>query len=166
MDEIIENRTFDEIGVGDSASLTRTILQADIELFAALSGDFNPAHLDHDYANSSMFAGVIAHGMFSGALISTVLGMLLPGPGTIYLGQTLRFARPVKPGDRLTVTVTVREKHDDKKRLVLDCLCSNQDGKAVVKGEAEVIAPSDKIRRSRCQPGAVKLGDAVYAITP
>lgn len=166
MDEFIQNRSFDEISVGESASLTRTILESDIQLFAAFSGDFNPAHLDEEYASGSMFGGVIAHGMLSGALISTVLGMLLPGPGTIYLGQSLRFSRPVKPGDRLTVQLTVREKHEDKKRLILDCLCSNQDGKTVVKGEAEVIAPVEKIRRRLCLPAEVSLGGSLYTPQP
>jgi acyl dehydratase len=164
MTDCIENRTYDEIQIGESASLTRSISEADIQLFAALSGDVNPAHLDHDYANASMFGGVIAHGIFSGALVSTVLGVLLPGPGTIYMGQTLRFTRPVKPGDQLTVSVTAREKFDDKKRVIFDCLCVNQDGKAVVKGEAEVIAPSEKISRPKMPVPAVSLGSSAFTI--
>lgn len=164
MDHPIENRTYDEIQVGDSASFSRTVREADIQLFAAFSGDVNPAHLDQEYAATSMFGGVIAHGMLSGALISTVLGVQLPGPGTIYLGQSLRFLRPVKPGDQLKVSVTVREKHDDKKRLILDCLCTNQDGKNVVKGEAEVIAPSNKVRRTVIQPKEVHLGGERFRI--
>lgn len=164
MSEILENRIYDEITIGESASLSRTVEEADIQLFAALSGDVNPAHVDHEYAAGSMFGGIIAHGAFSGALISTVLGDLLPGPGTIYLGQTLRFLRPVKPGDHLTVTVTAREKFDDKKRVIFDCLCVNQDGKSVVKGEAEVIAPTEKICRPRMPIPAVSLGDAPFAI--
>lgn len=164
MSEYIENRTYDEIQIGESASLTRSISEADIQLFAALSGDINPAHLDHEYANASMFGGVIAHGIFSGALISTVLGVQLPGPGTIYMGQTLRFTRPVKPGDRLTISVTAREKFDDKKRVIFDCLCINQDGKAVVKGEAEVIAPSEKIRRLRMPLPPTALGSQAFSI--
>lgn len=166
MSDAIENRTYDEISIGDSASLTRSITEADIQLFAALSGDINPAHLDHEYAQGSMFGGVIAHGIFSGALVSTVLGVQLPGPGTIYLGQTLRFARPVKPGDRLTVTVTAREKFDDKKRVVFDCVCINQDGKAVVKGEAEVLAPTEKVRRPAMPVPPVTLDGARFSPTP
>ncbi|MDP5240965.1 MaoC/PaaZ C-terminal domain-containing protein [Uliginosibacterium sp. 31-16] len=166
MTDFIENRTYDEIRIGESASLTRTISEADIQLFAALSGDINPAHLDHEYAKASMFGGVIAHGIFSGALVSTVLGVHLPGPGTIYMGQTLRFTRPVKPGDRLTVTVTAREKFDDKKRVIFDCVCTNQDGKAVVKGEAEVIAPSEKIRRPKMPVPPVSLDNSAFAIKP
>lgn len=164
MTDFIENRTYDEIQIGESASLTRTISEADIQLFAALSGDVNPAHLDHEYAKASMFGGVIAHGIFSGALVSTVLGVHLPGPGTIYMGQTLRFTRPVKPGDRLTVTVTAREKFDDKKRVIFDCVCVNQDGKGVVKGEAEVIAPSEKIRLPRITPPPVSMCGSDFSI--
>src|SRR5436309_2566383 len=93
--DLIENRTFDEIAVGDSASVTRTLTKADIELFAVMSGDVNPAHLDEQYARSDIFHHIVAHGMWSGALLSTVLGTKLPGPGTIYLGQNLRFQRPV-----------------------------------------------------------------------
>lgn len=166
MSDVIENRIYAEIAIGDSASLTRTITEADIQLFAALSGDINPAHLDHEYAQGSMFGGVIAHGIFSGALVSTVLGVQLPGPGTIYLGQTLRFSRPVKPGDRLTVTVTAREKFDDKNRVVFDCVCINQDGKAVVKGEAEVLAPTEKIRRPAIAVPPVTLGGTRFNLTP
>lgn len=164
MHEIIENRTYSEIAIGESASLTRSISEADIQLFAALSGDVNPAHLDQEYAEKSMFGGVIAHGMFTGALVSTLLGVQLPGPGTIYLGQSLRFLRPVKPGDKLTVSVTVREKFDDKQRVIFDCSCINQDAKAVLKGEAEVIAPSEKIRRPRSATPAVSLGNNPFVI--
>ncbi len=147
--QYIENRTFDEIAVGDSAELTRTLKRDDIELFAVMSGDLNPTHVDEEFANSDLFHKVIAHGMWGGALISAVLGTELPGPGTIYLNQSLSFRRPVGLGDTVTVRVTVREKHADGKRLILDCECLNQDGEAVIKGEAEVIAPAKKVRRPR-----------------
>ena len=147
--QYIENRTFDEIAVGDSAELTRTLKRDDIELFAVMSGDMNPTHVDEEFANSDLFHKVIAHGMWGGALISAVLGTELPGPGTIYLNQSLSFRRPVGLGDTVTVRVTVREKHADGKRLILDCECLNQDGEAVIKGEAEVIAPAKKVRRPR-----------------
>jgi phosphotransacetylase/acyl dehydratase len=147
--DMIENRTFDQLAIGDTAQIVRTFTQDDIELFANVSGDVNPAHLDHGYADATMFHGVIAHGMLGGSLFSTILGTLLPGPGTIYLGQDLRFRRPVKPGDTLTAKVTVRETHADKKRVVLDCVCTNQDGKDVISGTAEVIAPTEKVRRER-----------------
>src|SRR5512134_2590377 len=114
-----------------------------------MSGDVNPAHLDEDYAKSDMFHKIVAHGMWGGALISTVLGTLLPGPGTIYLGQTLRFNRPVALGDLITVTVKVVDKADKRHRVVFDCACVNQQGDVVIDGQAEVIAPTEKIRRLR-----------------
>ncbi len=120
---MIENRTFDEIAVGESASVTRTLSKRDIQLFALVSGDVNPAHLDEDYAESDFFRRVIAHGMWGGGLISAVLGTELPGPGAIYLGQSLRFLRPVGIGDAITATVTVTEKRADKHILLLDCRC-------------------------------------------
>jgi phosphate acetyltransferase len=146
---IIENRTFDELAVGDAAQIMRTFTQSDIEVFANVSGDVNPAHLDQSYAEGTMFHGVIAHGMLGASLFSTVLGTLLPGPGTIYLGQDLRFRRPVKPGDTLIAKVVVREKQPGKNHVVLDCLCTNQDGKDVISGTAEVIAPTEKVSRQR-----------------
>ncbi|MDO9237508.1 MAG: bifunctional enoyl-CoA hydratase/phosphate acetyltransferase [Aquabacterium sp.] len=144
---MLENRCYDELTVGDSASLTRTLTKADIELFAILSGDVNPAHLDEAYARDTPFHKVIAHGMWGGTLISTVLGTRLPGPGTIYVGQQLRFVRPVGLGDVITVTVVVKEKRD-KNMVLLDCLCTNQLGKPVITGEAEVMAPTLKVRRA------------------
>jgi acyl dehydratase len=143
----IENRTYDEIRLGDSATGTRTLTLADIQLFAIVSGDVNPAHLDPEYARGSMFGEVIGHGLWGGALISSLLGNELPGPGTIYVSQSLRFSRPVKVGDTLTVTVTCTRKVDEKKRVVFDCLCANQHGKTVISGEAEVLAPTAKVRR-------------------
>src|SRR5690349_18613995 len=103
----IRNRVFDEIALGDEAGLERTLTAADIQLFAALSGDVNPQHMDAAFAASTRFHGVIAHGMWSAALISAVLGTRLPGPGTIYLGQTLSFLAPVHIGDTLKVGVKV-----------------------------------------------------------
>ncbi|WP_084536764.1 bifunctional enoyl-CoA hydratase/phosphate acetyltransferase [Azospirillum halopraeferens] len=145
---MIENLTFDEIEIGRSASLSRRLTMSDIELFATVSGDINPAHLDEEYAADSLFHKVIGHGMWSGALISAVLGTLLPGPGTIYLGQDLRFRRPVGVGDIITATVTARDKTAERNVVVFDCVCVNQDGKEVVTGTAEVIAPTKKVRRA------------------
>ena len=105
--ERIENRTFDEIKPGDTARLTRTLTQKDIELFAIVSGDVNPIHLDVEYARDDMFHQIIAHGMWGGALISTLLGTELPGPGTIHVDQSLRFRKPVGLGDTVTVVVKV-----------------------------------------------------------
>ncbi|MEM8598125.1 MAG: bifunctional enoyl-CoA hydratase/phosphate acetyltransferase [Pseudomonadota bacterium] len=147
--DYIENRPFDEIEVGDTAELVRTLEAQDIDAFAVVSGDVNPAHVDQEFAEGDIFHKVIAHGMWGGALISNVLGTQLPGPGTIYLDQTLKFLKPVGIGDTVTVRVTVAEKHPEKKRLTLDCLCTNGDGKAVIKGQAVVIAPEKKIKRPR-----------------
>ncbi len=149
MTEYIENRTFNEIKIGDRASLTRTLTKADIELFAVMSGDVNPAHLDEEYARSDIFHKIIAHGMWGGALISTVLGTMLPGPGTIYLSQTLRFRRPVAIGDTITVAVTATAKDPEKRRVTLDCQCTNQHGEVVISGSAEVLAPAEKVKRQR-----------------
>jgi phosphate acetyltransferase/phosphate butyryltransferase len=155
--ETIENRTFDDLRIGDSASLARTLTHKDIELFAVMSGDVNPAHLDEEYAKSDMFHKVIAHGMWTGALISTVLGTQLPGPGTIYLGQSLRFLRPVGLGDLVTVKLTVTELHPENRHVTLDCLVTNQDGKPVVTGTAEIIAPGEKVSRPRMALPEVRL---------
>jgi phosphate acetyltransferase len=155
----IENRTYDEIKVGDTATLTRTLRPEDIQLFAIMSGDVNPAHVDPEYAHSSMFQEVIAHGMWGGALISTVLGTEFPGPGTIYISQTLRFSRPVKVGDTITIKITCTKKFDHNKHMVFDCLCTNQDGLKVIAGEAEVLAPSEKIKRERVELPEVTISD-------
>ncbi|MBK6871263.1 MAG: bifunctional enoyl-CoA hydratase/phosphate acetyltransferase [Kineosporiaceae bacterium] len=147
--EQITNRTFDELQVGESSTLSRTLTQRDIELFAVMSGDVNPMHLDVVYAQSDLFHRVIAHGMWGGALVSTVLGTALPGPGTIYLGQTLRFHKPVYIGDTVVVTVTVAEKVPDGHRVVLDCSVVNQRADVVISGNATVIAPTEKVSRPR-----------------
>lgn len=146
--QYIENKTYDEISVGDHAELTRTLKPQDIELFAVMSGDVNPAHVDADYAKTDMFHGIIAHGMWGGALISAVLGTELPGPGTIFLNQTLKFEAPVGLGDKVTVRVEVAEKQP-KGRLLLTCTCLNQHGTLVIEGVAKVIAPRAKVRRPR-----------------
>ena len=154
---IVRNRTFDEIAIGDSASIERTLTSQDIQLFALLSGDVNPQHLDAEFAASTRFHGVIAHGMLGGALISAVLGTRLPGPGTIYLGQTLKFLAPVRIGDRLRITVTVSARDEAKKRLTLACTCINQDGATVISGEAEVVAPTKRVARARTTLPEVRL---------
>jgi phosphotransacetylase/acyl dehydratase len=156
-DGMIENRTFDEIAVGESASLSHRLTEQDIELFALVSGDVNPAHLDPAYAETGLFHKIIGHGMWSGSLVSAVLGTRLPGPGTIYLSQDLRFRAPVGIGDTITATVTAREKKPEKNRIVFDCACTNQDGKEVVTGTAEVQAPTEKVRRPRVELPEVRL---------
>ena len=157
--EYIENKTYDEIAVGDQSVLVRTLRPEDIQLFAIMSGDVNPAHVDPEYARSSMFHEVIAHGMWGGALISTVLGTEFPGPGTIYISQTLKFSRPVKVGDSITITLTCKQKFDHNKHMIFDCLCKNQDGLKVISGEGEVLAPSEKIRRARVAMPEITISD-------
>ncbi len=147
--ERIENRTFDELAPGDTASLVRTLTYKDIEVFAIMSGDINPAHVDADFAKSDMFHRVVAHGMWGGALISTVLGTQLPGPGTIYVDQSLHFCRPVGLGDTITVKVKVSRKINETHRVFFDCCATNQHGDQVIAGTAEVIAPTEKISRPR-----------------
>ncbi len=154
---MIENRTFDELQVGESASLVRTLSMKDIDLFAVMSGDINPAHLDEEYARSDMFHKIIAHGMWGASLISTVLGTKLPGPGSIYLGQTLRFLHPVTIGDTITVTITVTAKQEDGHRVSFDCQCVNQRGDVVISGTAEAIAPTTKVKRPRAILPEVRL---------
>ncbi|WP_200173899.1 bifunctional enoyl-CoA hydratase/phosphate acetyltransferase [Ectothiorhodospira shaposhnikovii] len=155
----IENRTFDEIRVGEEASIERRLTMDDIKLFAIMSGDVNPAHVDEDFAKSSRFQEIIAHGMWGGALISTVLGTELPGPGTIYLGQTLRFRAPVGLGDILQVKVKVLEKEPEKNRIKFDCRCTNQEGRDVIEGVADVLAPTEKIRRPRTVMPRVRMSE-------
>ncbi len=147
--DMIENRTFDEIQPGETASLVRTLSKEDIELFAFMSGDVNPAHVDEDYARSDMFHKIIAHGMWSACLISTLLGTKLPGPGAIYLGQTLSFRHPVSIGDTITVTVTVTAKEAERHHVTFDCECTNQHGEVVISGSAKVIASTEKVKRPR-----------------
>lgn len=157
--DYIENKTFDEIQIGDSASLKRVLTTEDIQLFAVMSGDVNPAHLDEEFAKSDMFHKIIAHGMWGGSLVSTVLGTQLPGPGTIYLNQTFSFRRPVAVGDEITVTVTAVKKDDEKKWVTFDCQCINQAGKPVIVGEALVMAPTSKVKRPRASLPEVRLHD-------
>jgi phosphotransacetylase/acyl dehydratase len=145
----IENKTFDELKLGDTASLVRTLTHRDVEVFAIMSGDVNPAHVDEAFAKSDMFHKVVAHGMWGASLMSTVLGTELPGPGTIYVDQSLHFRRPVGLGDTVTVTVKVAKKIEESHRVILECQATNQRGEEVITGTAEVIAPTEKISRAR-----------------
>ena len=145
--QYLVNKTYDEIAIGDTASLTRTLMPEDVKLFAILTGDVNPATIDPKYSESGMFREAIAHGMWSGSLISTVLATQFPGPGTILVDQALHFARPVTIGDRIVITVTVKQKFEHNRHIVFDCVCTNQEGLQVVRGSAEVLAPSEKISR-------------------
>lgn len=141
----VRNFPYDTLEVGQQARLQRTVEERDIQLFAAVSGDRNPVHLDAAYAATTPFKGQIAHGMFTGALISAALAMDLPGPGTVYLGQNLSFRKPVMIGDELTVILEVTAKHESKPIVTLGCTVTNQDGKIVATGEATVMAPTEKM---------------------
>jgi acyl dehydratase len=141
----LSNFTYDEITIGQTATYSKRIEEREIQLFAAASGDVNPVHLDADFAAGTVFKGRIAHGMLTGALISAALAMELPGPGTIYLSQSLRFRLPVKIGDTVTVELEVTDKQDKRQRVTLDCKAYNQDKKLVASGSAEVMAPSEKL---------------------
>jgi 3-hydroxybutyryl-CoA dehydratase len=131
-----EGKTIDEIKVGDSAQISKTITEGDIELFARLTGDFNPIHLDQAYAEKTMFKGRIAHGLLSVGLLSTILGNILPGYGTIYLSQEVKFLAPVRIGDTITARVEVIERIPEKNRAKFRTMCINQDGKMVIDGVA------------------------------
>ncbi len=152
----MKNFTYDELAVGQSGGLQKTVTAKDVLLFAAVSGDTNPAHLDPEYAEQTMFKGVIVHGMYSAGLISAVLGTRFPGPGTIYLGQDLQFKRPVNIGDTLDVQLTVASKRDDKKIVTLDCVVTNQEGKTVVTGTSTIIAPSLSVEHDLVVLGELK----------
>ena len=142
--DILENITYDELNEGDSATFTRTLTEDELFLFAAVSGDVNPVHLDSEFAAESVFKERIAHGMWSGSLISAALATVMPGPGTVYLEQSLAFKRPVKLDDTLTVTLSVLRK-ERRNRVVFQCEVRNQNDEKVVTGEAKVVAPSEKI---------------------
>ena len=157
--EWLENLTYDELVVGQSARLLRTLSTSDIQAFAAVSGDTNPTHLNAEYANHMLSQGVIAHGMWGGALISALLGTRFPGPGTIYVSQDLHFVRPVRIGDTLTVTATVTSKDDQRKQVTLACQATNQKGESVLHGMAQVIAPTHKVRLPKPQAPQIQLFD-------
>ena len=143
----IVNKTYDEIRIGDCASLSRTLMPEDVKLFAVLSGNGNRGGAARGYSESTLLHGVVAHGMWGGALISALLGTQFPGPGTILIDETLHFARPVTIGDTITITVTAKQKFDHNKHVILDCVCTNQENLQVVRGTAEVLAPTEKISR-------------------
>jgi 3-hydroxybutyryl-CoA dehydratase len=125
--------------IGDNASITKTITDEDIHTFADVTGDHNPLHLNDEYARDTRFGRRIAHGMLGASLISSVLGNKLPGAGSVYLSQGLRFVKPVLPGDTITARVTVTGIRDDKPIITLETICMNQDNEIVIKGEAVVL---------------------------
>lgn len=137
-------KTIQEIRVGDRAQFAKTISEADVYLYAGITGDFNPAHINAEYAKETFFKTRIAHGMLSAGFISTVLGNYLPGPGTIYLHQDLRFKAPVQMGDTIQALVEVIDVNEGKNRVRLKTTCTNQDGTIVLAGEAVVSPPKKK----------------------
>ena len=157
--QYIENRTFDEIEIGDQARLIRTLKPDDIHLFAAMSGDVNPTHVDPEFARSSQFREVVGHSMWGSTLFSTILGTEFPGPGTVYKAQSLKFWRPVGIADTLEITVTCREKFAHNSHIIFDCVALNQDGLKVIDGTAEVLAPTEKIKRPRVNLPEVTISD-------
>ncbi|WP_300335089.1 bifunctional enoyl-CoA hydratase/phosphate acetyltransferase [Accumulibacter sp.] len=157
--EFIESRTYDEITVGDSSSLIRTLRPEDVKLFALMSGDMNPALANGDFTHSGLFQDFIAHGMWCASLLSTMLGTQFPGPGTVLVDSSLHFARPVTIGDTITVTVTVAQKFARHRHIVLECACFNQDHLLVVSGSAEVLAPTEKIRIKRKAMPEITISD-------
>ncbi|NND69121.1 MAG: 3-hydroxybutyryl-CoA dehydratase [Halioglobus sp.] len=141
----ISNFTFDEITVGQTATYSKTIGEEDIVQFAVVSGDANPVHLDAEFAATTQFGQRVAHGMLTGAIISAALAMKLPGPGSIYLNQSLRFTAPVTIGDVVTVKLEVTDKNDRRGFVTLSTEAVNQDDKRVATGEAQLIAPTEKL---------------------
>ena len=137
-------KSIEQLKTGDQASMTRAFTQADVEAFAQVSGDCNPAHLDEDYAKGTMFKTRIVHGMLTASLFSALLGTRLPGHRTINLGQTLQFRKPVHFDEPITATVTVRDIIADRNRVVLDCLAVNAKGETVITGEATVLPPREE----------------------
>mgnify|MGYP002641422658 CR=1 FL=1 len=137
-------KTITELSIGDTANQTVEILVGNVELFGQITNDRNPAHFDEDYASKTMFKKRIAHGMYVGSLFSRVFGMDLPGKGSIYVSQTLKFKRPVYFGDVIKAEVTIREFNIDRNRVYFDCVAYNQNGDIVIKGEAEIMPPVRK----------------------
>ncbi|PXX91985.1 3-hydroxybutyryl-CoA dehydratase [Marinobacter vulgaris] len=148
--DTLENITYDELQEGDSATYIKTLTEDELVLFAAVSGDVNPVHLDSAFAADSSYKVRIAHGMWSGSLISAALATVMPGPGTVYLEQSLTFRRPVRLDDTLTVNLKVLTK-GRRNRVTLSCDVRNQNDEQVVSGEAKVIAPTQKISLSKPQ---------------
>lgn len=155
---MIVNRTYDEIQLGDTVTLEHTVTDHDIQLFGIVSGDVNPVHFDAAYAKNTRFGARIIHGGWNATLFSNLLGMQIPGPGAIYVSQTLQFRRPIYLGDTITAAVRVIEKTDQNRSIKFVCSCTNQHGKVVTTGEAVVIAPTEKINFPRPRLPEVPFG--------
>lgn len=143
MAEAIAAHYIDDLEIGQSASYTRTVTEADVQQFGAVSGDFNPLHFNEEYAKTTIFRGRIAHGVLSLSYISTVLGTQLPGAGSIFLGATVQFKAPVRIGDTVTAICTVKEINRQRNRVIFDCACKVGDT-VVVECETQVMVPSRK----------------------
>ncbi len=137
----MQGKTFDQLQVGEKADFSKTVSESDIYLFAGITGDFNPAHINEAYARDTPFKSRIAHGMLVAGFVSNVIGTQLPGPGTIYMQQELKFLAPVYIGDTITARAEVVELVHEKKRVRLKTTCVNQEGKSVLEGEALVSPP-------------------------
>jgi 3-hydroxybutyryl-CoA dehydratase len=137
----MKGRSISEIKIGDFATFQKTITETDVYLYAGISGDINPAHVNEEFMKNTMFKGRIVHGMLTAGLISAVLGTQLPGPGTIYLGQDIKFKAPVRFGDTIEAKVTVVEMIEEKNRIICDTTCVNQEGTVVLTGFATVMPP-------------------------
>lgn len=135
----MKGKTVHEMKIGDSASFSKTITDFDVKMFAGITGDFNPVHIDKEFAKNTLFKDRIAHGMLVSSLFSTVLGTQLPGEGAIYAGQELKFTKPVYLEDTITATVTVTELDVEKNRVVLETIATNQNGDVVIKGFARLM---------------------------
>ena len=132
-------KTVNELEIGEKASFTKTITETDVYNYAGITGDFNPAHVNESFAKETMFKGRIAHGMIAAGLISTVLGTQLPGPGSVYVAQDLKFTAPVRFGDTVTATVEVEDINEEKNRVTLNTVCTNQKEEVVLTGQAELM---------------------------
>lgn len=144
--EFIENRTYDELQVGDSAIFARTLTQEDIWLYAYVSHDYNPVHIDEEYAKTTIFKGTVGHGMFYAAMLSSAVANQLPGPGTIFLSQEFKLRNPARVGDVLTGVITIAEKKRLRNICIIECVIKNQEEKTVFSGTTSVIAPSEKLK--------------------
>ncbi len=154
----ISNFTYDELTIGQSATYSKPVQERDVQLFAAVSGDLNPVHLDPAFAAESRFGERIAHGMLTGAFISAALAMSLPGPGTVFISQSLRFRQPVALGDTVTVTLEVTEKQDRRRTVTIDCRARNQHDKVVANGTAEVMPANEKLELELPQLPPITIG--------
>ncbi len=141
----MQGYTIDQLTVGQQASFSKTISESDVYMFAGVTGDVNPAHVNEAYAQTTAFKTRIAHGILSAGLISAVLGTRMPGPGAIYASQTLKFTAPVCIGDTITATATVKEIIPERNRVVMETVCRNQDDVVVTTGEAVLLPPKESV---------------------